>query len=262
MPSSLSKVLSPAVLSIVAVGSSGSIAADDSADWGTVKGRVVWGDAAVPGRKVVSAVATHSDKKHCLSKGEILDEDVVVNSKNKGLRWAFVAIGDGANADKAPPIHPDLKEIKQKEVVMDQPCCMFVPHALGMRQGQVLVVKNSAPVLHNFKWTGNVVLGVGGNVTMAPKHEHRIPDLPAYRIPIMINCNIHPWMSARVAVFNHPYFAVTDENGAFELVKVPAGNLRLRVSHEKGWLGGAAGKNGQPIVVRGGAVTDLGNLQY
>jgi hypothetical protein len=261
MASFLRKILSLAVVYFASAGLS-SVAADDPSGWGTVKGRIVWGAAAVPERKVIAAVATHNDKKHCLSKGEILDEDVVVNPKNNGLRWAFVSIGDGTDADKAPPIHPDLKEIKQKEVVMDQPCCMFVPHALAMRQGQVLVAKNSAPVLHNFKWTGNVALRVGGNITLSPKDERRIKNLPAYRIPITINCNIHPWMTARVAVFSHPYFAVTDEDGAFEIAQAPAGNFRLRVSHDKGWLGGAAGRNGQPIVIKAGAVTDLGNLRY
>jgi hypothetical protein len=250
-------------LLVMIVPSVGNVTADDPAGWGTVKGRIVWGGASVPERRAVAAVATHTDKKHCLSRGELFEENVVVNTKNDGLRWAFVSIGDGTDADKAPPIHPDLKEIKQKEVVMDQPCCMFVPHVLGMRQGQVLVAKNSAPVLHNFKWTGSVLLGVGGNITLAPKSEKRIADLPANRLPISINCNIHPWMSAQVAVFNHPYFAVTDGNGAFEMVKVPAGKLRLRVWHESsGFLGKAAGKKGQPITVKSGAVTDLGSLKY
>jgi hypothetical protein len=260
MKNSLPIIIWLVVIAFIAAGFV-TACADDAVGWGTVKGRVIWAGASVPERKAIAAVATHADRKHCLSKGQLLDEDVVVNAKNTGLRWAFVSLGDAANADKAPPIHPDLKEIKQKEVVMDQPCCMFEPHALGMRQGQVLVAKNSAPVLHSFKWTNS--LGAGGNITLPPKDEQRILGLRAARLPITINCSIHPWMSARVAVFNHPYFAVTDESGAFAIVKAPAGKLRLRVWHESGgWLGKAAGKNGQPIVIKAGAVTDLGDLQY
>jgi len=232
--------------------------------WGTVKGRLIWdANVPVPERKPIAAVAANNDKAHCLSKGPILDETVVVHAKNKGLRWALVVLLDGANPNMPPPIHPDLKEIKNKEVVIDQPCCMFVPHVLAMRQGQTLVAKNSAPIAHNFKWTGNVLKGVGGNVLMPPNAVHRIPGLAAERLPMSIDCNIHSWMHARVGIYNHPYFAVTNENGAFELVKAPAGNFRLWVYHEsKGYRGGAKGKNGEPIQIKADAVTDLGNLEY
>jgi hypothetical protein len=81
------------------------------------------------------------------------------------------------------------------------------------------------------------------------------------RFPHTLCCNIHPWMNARVGVFDHPYFAVTDERGAFEIRLAPKGAWRLKVWHEKvGWRGGAEGKDGQKIEVRDQRVTDLGDL--
>jgi hypothetical protein len=237
--------------------------AQNPTGWGTVKGAVVWGGAALPKQKPIADVAKNTDKNHCLSKGPILDEEWVVNPKNKGIRWAFVWLMD-KNGPTAPlPIHPDLQAIKQKQVVMDQPCCKFVPHALGLREGQILVAKNSAPVPHNYKWTGNPIKGVGGNVLIPPKGSFAIKNLEADRLPIAINCNIHGWMRGWVRVFNHPYFAVTDENGAFELAKAPAGEYRLVIWHESaGWLGGKNGKNGRPVTIKAGETTDPGNLSY
>ena len=103
----------------------------------------------------------------------------------------------------------------------------------------------------------------GGNVLLPPNTEKEIDDLKADRFPVSVECNIHPWMNGWVRVFNHPYFAVTDENGGFEFKDAPAGNWQLMIWHGSGgWLGGAKGKNGQPITIKAGGTTDLGSLVY
>jgi hypothetical protein len=237
----------------------GVLRAQDAKDWSDVKGRIIWGDKNIPVQKPITSIKGNRDQNHCLAKGDVLDEEWVVNAKNKGLKWTFVWL---EKKDKTPlPIHPALKAIKQKEVEMDQPRCMFIPHALGMRQGQLLKAKNSSTIQHNFKWTTGD--GTGGNVLLAPKGSFLIKNLEADPFPVTINCNIHGWMKAWVRVFDHPYFAVTDENGAFSMPKAPAGNYQLFIWHGSGgWNGGAAGRNGQPVVIKGGAPTDLGDLQY
>jgi hypothetical protein len=233
--------------------------AQDGKSWSDLKGHIIWGDKNIPVRKPIEAVKANQDKAHCLSKGAILDENWVVNPKNKGLKWTFVWL---EKKDKsALPIHPDLKNIKQKQVVMDQPCCMFVPHALGMRHGQILLAKNSSPIQHNFKYTTGD--GTGGNPLIPSKGSVQIKGLEADPYPVMVNCGIHGWMKAWIRVFDHPYFAVTDENGAFAIPKAPAGEYQLMIWHGSGgWSGGAAGRNGRTITIKGGVVTDLGNLQY
>jgi hypothetical protein len=239
-------------------------AADDNGSWGTIKGRIVI-QGAVPKPE---AADVDKDKEHCLSKGPLFKEKLVVNPKNKGVRWVIVWLAPEPPADDAPavklPIHPDLKKF-DPEVSMDQPCCQFVPHALGVRQGQTLIIKNSAPVAHNVRWLGNpAVAGRGGNVIVPPGKSHAIKGLKTndkVALPVVnINCDFHKWMSARVAVFDHPYFAVTDKDGNFEIKKAPAGQWRLKVLHESGWLGKAKGRSGQKITVKGGGVTKLGNL--
>src|SRR5208337_3952954 len=183
---------------------------------------------------------------------------------NKGMRWIFVWLTtDPKGAVKALPIHPALLNINAKEVEIDQPCCMFVPHALAMREGQVLVAKNSSTIPHNTNYSGNPLKNPGGNPLLPPMASVQIQNLKAdEKFPITVQCNIHGWMKAYVRVFDHPYFAVTDENGKFEIKQAPKGDWRLKVWGDNGWLGGAAGRDGQPITVKGGEVTDLGQLQW
>src|SRR5437763_8579481 len=88
--------------------------------WGTVKGAIVWGGKEIPEMKPLAAVEGHQDKPACHINGnKVLDESWVINPKNKGVQWTFVWL---ANEDpdnkKAPPVHPNLKAIKEPKVVM------------------------------------------------------------------------------------------------------------------------------------------------
>jgi hypothetical protein len=232
--------------------------AGDASGWGTIEGQIILA-GSLPEQKPIAAVKTHQDAKNCLAKGPVLDEDWVVNPKNKGVRWAFVWLQ--ADKDKELPINPALKEIKQKELTMDQPCCAFVPHALAMREGQVLVAKNSAPMPHNYKWGGNPTKNPGGNVLIPAGGQIPIKDLVTDRFPITVSCTIHPWMKAWVRVFNHPYFAVTDADGNFEIKDAPAGDYHLVVWHESVGWGTPGGKNGEPIHINAGSMTKVPTIE-
>jgi hypothetical protein len=235
--------------------------AQGPAQWGTVKGRIVWGGQALP---MPAELKVDKDKAHCLSKGPILDEEWVVDAKTKGLRWTFVWLADAANPRKGMvPIHPALQKIKEENVEMDQPCCKFIPHVVALRQGQTLLVKNSSPIAHNFKYDGNPLKGIGGNPLMPPNQKISIRKLQADWLPIQISCSIHPWMRGAAMVFDHPYFAVSGENGSFEFKNAPAGKYRLMVRHSSGlFLGGAAGNKGRVIEIKADGVTDLGDLSF
>ena len=49
---------------------------------------------------------------------------------------------------------------------------------------------------------------------------------------IHVKCDVHPWMSAWVGVFDNPFFAVTQDDGKFEIKNIPAGTYKLVASHE------------------------------
>lgn len=229
-------------------------AADDA--WGTVKGQIVFaGDAPAPMK-----VNVNKDEKHCLEKGDILSEAWVINAKNKGVKWTVVWLAPEPGGE-ALPINPKLKAVPEKAAELDQPCCAFIPHVLGVREGQQVIIKNSAPVPHNINVTGNPKKNPGFNVLLPASGQFKAPALKADRFPLSASCNIHPWMNARIAVFDHPYFAITDGDGNFEIKDAPAGTYRLKVWHESvGWRGGAAGKDGEKITIKKEG-TDVGKVE-
>ena len=238
-------------------------AAPKQATWSTVKGTIVFPAAKdAPARKKLEV---SQDKEHCLSKGDILDESLIVNPKNKGIKNVVVWLRpDNMDVKAAFPkesIHPDDAKRKAADVVIDQPCCMFIKRITTARVGDTIVVKNPAPVTHNFRW----ISGNNGeeNLTVAKEAQLRMTNpLVAENTPVNFSCTIHPWMSGYVRIFDHPYYAVTDEDGKFEIKNAPAGKFRMVVWQEKvGFLGGRDGRFGTAVDIAG-ATTDVKPIEF
>ena len=227
------------------------------AAWVNVKGQVVLpGNDPIPKR---AALVVNQDMKHCLQNGPILDEKILVNPKNRGIANVVVWLRPNNMNPKAASfgpneIHPADANRKPADVVIDQPCCMFTPRIVPARVGDTIVVKNPAPVAHNFFWTssnnGNL------NVNLAANQMHRFANpLVAEVTPIPFKCTVHPWMGGYVRVFDHPYYAVTDADGKFEIKNAPAGAYRVVYWHETtGFKDGKNGRFGDPV-----AIKDAGN---
>jgi hypothetical protein len=233
----------------------GAAAGGAAKGWGSLKGHVVYNGPEAPQPK---KLAVTKDEKHCLAHGDLYDETWVVNKKNKGVRYVFLWLEDPSGNEL--PVHPKLKDVPEKAAVMDQPTCQFVPHALAIREGQALVAKNSMDIPHNFHWLG--IANPGGNRLMPPKSQFTIKKLRADKFPVHIMCDIHPWMSGWVGVFDHPYYALTDADGKFEIKLAPAGTYKLKVwMGGYGWMGGVKGRAGMNIAIRPGETTELGRLK-
>src|SRR5262245_49263303 len=237
---------------------SAASAADDPAPagWGAVKGRVVWKGDPLPQPKPVKVT---KDQDHCLARAKVLlDNDLIVDRETRGVRDVFVWLADPENATKPLPIHPSLKELP-KPAEIDQPCCLFEPRCLILREGQKLLVKNSAPISHSFRLNGRFTTI---NRAMQPNETLTIDKIKAERTPLSVVCDFHPWMGARIGVFSHPYAVLTDKTGAFEIRNAPAGDWRLFVLHDKvGWLGGEAGGKGRKVTIQSDGTADLGKLE-
>jgi hypothetical protein len=94
------------------------------------------------------------------------------------------------------------------------------------------------------------------------QHTVNAKILEAKNRPYQVSCNIHPWMKAWVLVCDHPYFAVTDKDGTFQIKNAPAGTFRLMIwKDDHGWLGGVKGRNGMEVAIKAGGVTDVGQLK-
>ena len=243
-----------AVLGAIVAASVASAA--DDAKWATLKGQVVFPEGKpIPKREALNVT---QDKDHCLAKGDILDESVIVNPKNRGVKnvvvWLRPADEDPKAKLTAAQIHPSDKSRKPATVTIDQPCCMFVDRVTVARVGDKLVVKNSAPVAHNFFWSS----GNNGeyNVTVPKMEKWEMPQaIVAESPPIQYKCTIHGWMTGYVRVFDHPYYAVTDADGNFELKDAPVGKFRLVVWHENGFKGGAKGRFGEEVEIKAPTTT-------
>jgi hypothetical protein len=128
-----------------------------------------------------------------------------------------------------------------------------------MRAGQKLVANNPMTIAHNVVITG---FRNNFNIQIPPGQRHVFELQPETYRPLPISCGAHPWMRAYLWMFDHPYFAVTDETGHFTIKNAPAGTWNLVVWHEAiGYLGGAAGRDGKPIDIKAGQTTDLGKIE-
>ena len=128
------------VLAAAVVAAAGlSADARQAGPWATIKGQVLFpADKPIPERKKLEV---SQDKDHCLSKGPLLDEGVIVNPKSRGIKNVVVWLRPDNTNPKAGfepgQINPADAKRKPAEVVIDQPCCMFQSHVTTARVGAV-----------------------------------------------------------------------------------------------------------------------------
>jgi hypothetical protein len=208
--------------------------------WGTLKGRVVFGGTP-PQQAILQAVGkAEKNPEVCAKDQPIMNEKIVVNSGTKGVKNAFVylqrptAVNDDAKK-AALAQHPDF----------DQKNCTYFPHALAVMTGTTITLKSSDPTNHNVdiklrNLTQNPLIAPGATMAITPDSPERGPG--------PVSCSIHPWMQAWWLVLEHPYFAVTDENGNFEIKNAPAGTQRVVVWQEA--VGNVTAGSGEPVNIK------------
>jgi hypothetical protein len=109
--------------------------------------------------------------------------------------------------------------------------CFFEPYVSAMQFGQRLEVKNEDPFLHNAHM--QFLNGEERNFTLMPRNKIR-PVMPTESNDfIRIKSDVRPWMFAYITVVEHPYFAVSDAEGKFEIKGLPVGTYDLEATHLK-----------------------------
>jgi hypothetical protein len=200
----------------------------DSKETGTITGTVTF-DSEPPVMAELAQAKGHGDQSHCV-KGDIKDQTWVVDSATKGVANVVVWV----DPPKGSYFPKPEKKTWEDAVSVDQPFCAFIPHVVVLYpetydeaskalipSGQKLIVKNSAPILHNIRVGGRDNPSRGGNVQPGTQQEF---VLRKDRQELSLNCDIHKWMTGYAMTFDHPYAAVTDKNGKFTLKNVPAGS--------------------------------------
>ena len=105
----------------------------------------------------------------------------------------------------------------------------FTPHVLAITVGTIVDFPNLDFIFHNaFSNYNGETFDIG---LYAPHTSKAI----AFTRPgiVRVFCNIHPTMSAVIAVLKSPYYSVSDKRGAFRIADVPPGSYRLQVFHER-----------------------------
>jgi plastocyanin len=114
-------------------------------------------------------------------------------------------------------------------VQMDQKECAFVPRVVIVPAGGTVDFLNSDRLLHNL----HAAPSVNPPFNRTQPKGRTIPITFAKPEIIRIDCDLHSWMRGWVVVATHPYYALTDANGAFAFKDLPAGSYTLRLWHER-----------------------------
>lgn len=195
------------------------VVANQDAPPTTIRGVVRW-DGPRPKPAVLK---TQGDPNCTAIHGDIplLSDQEVVNDDG-GVRFAFVYLEN-------PPVREGT--VPEEAVVLDQLGCVYTPHVLGVRVGQPLDITNSDPTIHNIRSFSRK--NKAFNNAQPAGAKKRTKHFKAVEMPIKMKCDFHPWMTAYIFVMDHPFFAVTDKIGTFEIGDVPPGHYTLVSVHEK-----------------------------
>ncbi|MBI1872903.1 MAG: hypothetical protein HYS05_03315 [Acidobacteria bacterium] len=191
----------------------------DESKAGNVRGKVVL-DGQAP---KADAIKMNADPV-CLKEAKSDNQtEFFVVGDGGALQNVFVYVKDGlGNYVFDTPTQP---------VVIDQKGCRYHPHVFGIRVGQPLEILNSDPTLHNIHAVPktNAEFNTGQPIQgMKTTHTFTTPE-----VMVPFKCDVHGWMNANLGVMTHPYFAVSDKGGAFELKTLPAGTYTIEAWHEK-----------------------------
>ncbi|MBN2291793.1 MAG: hypothetical protein JXM70_05170 [Pirellulales bacterium] len=227
-------------------------------EWADLTGRfVVEGTPPEPAKLKV-------DKDvECCGKFDLRDESLTIG-KDGGLANVYVYLR--TKTREKVDICPELAKSVPKHVVLDNRDCIFKPHCMSIwTDKQELSIVNSDPVAQNVAFSplggkpANIVLPAppdkASKATWTFKKKQRLP--------VTIACNYHPWEVAYILPLDHPYCAISKDDGTFTIPKLPVGkNLEFQVWQERiGYLATDDWKLGRIKIKIKPGKNDLGTIK-
>jgi len=151
----------------------------------------------------------------------IKEEDVLVGPGG-GLKNVIVRVVKGTTGSYDAPA---------ATATVDQSGCMYRPRAQVVMAGQTIQVRNSDQTLHNVHtYRGASTMF---NQAQIPGMAPLTKTLTGGGQLIKFKCDVHPWMTGYVAVATNPFFAVSGDDGSFNIDKLPAGTYTVEAWHER-----------------------------
>lgn len=190
----------------------------DEAKAGTLTGRVMLEGPAPQNAPIKFTADPYCQRAN--PNGGAFDTFVV---RDGGLDNVFVYVKDGLDSY--------YFDVPADTVRIDQQGCRYTPHVVGVRAGQPIEFTNSDATMHNVHALPDVNQGFNFSQSIKGKRDTR--TFTAREVMVRFKCDVHQWMNAYAGVMDHPYFAVTNDGGKFEMKNLPAGTYTVEAWHEK-----------------------------
>jgi plastocyanin len=186
----------------------------------TVSGTVTFEGKAPPLKPLSMDADPACAKKHS---APVPNEMLALGSGNT-MGNILVFVSKGVPAGKTYPV-------PKTPVTLDQNGCQYKPHVMGIMVGQTYRILNSDGVLHNIHTLPKVNPSFNKGMPASLKEATTVFTKPEE--VFHIKCDVHPWMSAYMAVFTHPFFAATSTDGKFTISGLDPGTYEITAWHEK-----------------------------
>ena len=214
---------------------SGMAQGQSSGAGGSISGAVKYDGKAPAAKKLLIS----KDVKVC-DVHEKFSEDFIVSAAG-GLQNVFVQVLGAKGEVTIPKERPTLV----------QKGCQFSPHVQVIPAGSRMNIMNEDGIAHNLHTLSvenpsfnRLQPGVKKRM-ITRKNDLAIPEI------IPLKCDLHGWMKAWIIVADHPYHAISDQEGSFQISGIPPGTYTVQFWHE------TLGLLSQEVTVETGADTGV-----
>lgn len=188
-----------------------------------VVGRVVGGVVTFRGMPPTGEAIDMSADSYCRDRhSSPVTETPVRVGPNGGLADVLIRVTNAPSGAAA-------RQGGGVEVVLDQLGCMYAPAVVAVRVGQTVVIRNSDATLHGVRVSPELNRGFNLGQPFQGIESRRSFETPEMGIPVQ--CDIHGWMRATIHVIEGDFFALTREDGSFELPALPPGEYVVEAWH-------------------------------
>lgn len=206
-------------------GESAAATAPPTGPTGTINGVISY-DGTPPAPKKID---TSADPACGRANPNLTTDDTIV--KDGKLANTFVYIKEGT-VEGGKKIGDYQWAAPTTAVTLDQNGCHYKPHVMGVQVNQKISITNSDQTTHNIHPTPRV--NKEWNQTQAVGQGPIEQSFGRPEVLIPVKCNQHPWMKAYIGVLRHPFFAVSSEDGTYEIKGVPPGTYTVVAWREGG----------------------------
>jgi plastocyanin len=187
----------------------------------TITGTITFDGKAPVLRPIAMDAEPVCAKKHA---GHPVQNEMLVLGNGQTMGNVMVWVSKGLPAGKTYPAPKD-------PVVVDQDGCMYLPHVMGIMVGQPYRILNTDGILHNIHTLPKI--NPSFNRGQPATVKEMTTNFPKAESMFQIKCDVHPWMSAYMGVFTHPFYSVTKTDGKFTISGLDPGTYEITAWHER-----------------------------